>query len=255
MRIGEANNLSGVTGVGENFLISGEAGIKNDFAAPARDRAGRAAVKYAPVFEGENCRSVRNFRQCVLPNASADIVRSFRFRFRGRRYGKRPEVIDRPISKYCTAVYEATGHGTENARIVGTDAMIAHHEIIITWHAQRAEVAEVLVLRRHVRLGQGFAINIHDSLANLDYLSGQADHALDERFCAVQRIPEDDHVAALDGLKAIHKFVDEDAFLVGKQRSHAGAFDFYRLIEEDDDDQRQADGDEQIARPNTNFSA
>jgi hypothetical protein len=53
MRIREANNLPRVTGVGENFLISGKAGVKNDFAAAARDRAGRAAVKYAPVLERE----------------------------------------------------------------------------------------------------------------------------------------------------------------------------------------------------------
>jgi hypothetical protein len=53
MRIGEANNLPRVTRVGENFLVSGKAGVKNDFAAAARDRAGRAAVKYAPVFERE----------------------------------------------------------------------------------------------------------------------------------------------------------------------------------------------------------
>src|SRR6202023_3069675 len=64
----EANNLAGVTGVGEYLLISGEAGVENDFAAPARDRAGRAAIKYAPVFQRENRRSMRNFRQCALPN-------------------------------------------------------------------------------------------------------------------------------------------------------------------------------------------
>jgi hypothetical protein len=50
VRIGQADNLPGVTGVGENFLITGEAGIKNNFAAAARDRARRAAVKDAPVF-------------------------------------------------------------------------------------------------------------------------------------------------------------------------------------------------------------
>jgi hypothetical protein len=82
--IGEADNLAGVTGVGEYFLISGEAGVKNDFTAAARDRAGRAAVKYAPVFQGENRRSMRNFRQCVLLNALGDIVRSFCFRLRSR---------------------------------------------------------------------------------------------------------------------------------------------------------------------------
>jgi hypothetical protein len=63
VRISEADNLPGVTGVGENFLVTGEAGIKNDFAAAARNRAGRAAVKYAPVFQRECSGSVLNFRQ------------------------------------------------------------------------------------------------------------------------------------------------------------------------------------------------
>ena len=67
MRIGEADNLPGITGVGENFLISGEAGIENDFAAAARDGARRAAVKDAPVFQREYRGSVLNFGQWVLP--------------------------------------------------------------------------------------------------------------------------------------------------------------------------------------------
>jgi len=70
VRVSQTNNLAGVTGVGENFLISGEAGIENDFAAAARDRARRAAVKNAPVFQRENRRSVLNFRQWVLPSGS-----------------------------------------------------------------------------------------------------------------------------------------------------------------------------------------
>ena len=67
VRIGQTDDLPGVAGIGENFLITGEAGIENDFAAAARNRAGRAAVKDAPVFQGEGCGSVRNFRQWVLP--------------------------------------------------------------------------------------------------------------------------------------------------------------------------------------------
>jgi hypothetical protein len=43
--VGKTNNLAGVTRVGKNFLVPGEAGIKNDFAAAARNRAGRAAIK------------------------------------------------------------------------------------------------------------------------------------------------------------------------------------------------------------------
>ena len=66
MRIGEADNLARVTWIGENFLITGEASIENDFAAPARDGAGSAAVKEAPVFQRENGRSVLNFGQWFL---------------------------------------------------------------------------------------------------------------------------------------------------------------------------------------------
>ena len=67
MRISEADNLAGIAGVSENFLISGEAGVENDFAAPARNGAGRAAVKDAPVFQRECRGSVLNFGQWFLP--------------------------------------------------------------------------------------------------------------------------------------------------------------------------------------------
>jgi hypothetical protein len=59
--------LPGVTGVSENFLITGEAGIENDFAAAARDSAGGATVKEAPVFQRKYRGSVLNFGQWVLP--------------------------------------------------------------------------------------------------------------------------------------------------------------------------------------------
>jgi hypothetical protein len=59
--------LPGVAGVGENFLVSGEAGIENDFAAAARNRASRAAIKDAPVFQREYRGSVLNFGQWFLP--------------------------------------------------------------------------------------------------------------------------------------------------------------------------------------------
>jgi len=70
VRIGQANDLPGVAGIGENFLVTGEAGVENDFTAPARDGAGGAAIKYAPVFERECGGSMRNFRQVVLRTAS-----------------------------------------------------------------------------------------------------------------------------------------------------------------------------------------
>ena len=66
MGVGQADDLPGVARIGENFLITGEAGIENDFAAAARDRAGRAAVKDAPVLERQDCRTMQDFVQCAL---------------------------------------------------------------------------------------------------------------------------------------------------------------------------------------------
>jgi len=66
MGIGQTNDLAGIARIGENFLITGEAGIENDFAAAARDRAGRAAVKDAPVLERQDCRTMQDFVQCAL---------------------------------------------------------------------------------------------------------------------------------------------------------------------------------------------
>ena len=67
VRIGKADDLPGIAGVSENFLVTGEAGIENNFAAAARDCARGAAVKNPPVFEGESGGSVLNFGQFVLP--------------------------------------------------------------------------------------------------------------------------------------------------------------------------------------------
>lgn len=51
MRVGEANNLSGVARVGEDFLISGEAGVENSFSATARFSSRGASNKNSPVFQ------------------------------------------------------------------------------------------------------------------------------------------------------------------------------------------------------------
>jgi len=67
VRISQTDNLPGIAGVGENFLITGEAGVENDFAAAARNRASSAAIKDAPVFQREYRGSVLNFGQWVLP--------------------------------------------------------------------------------------------------------------------------------------------------------------------------------------------
>jgi len=67
VRIGEADNLPRITWVGENFLVTGEAGIENNFAAAARDGPRGASVKEAPVFQREGRGSVLDFCQWSLP--------------------------------------------------------------------------------------------------------------------------------------------------------------------------------------------
>jgi hypothetical protein len=77
--IGQTDNLPGITGVGENFLITGEAGVENNFSAAARDGAGGAAVKDPPVFQREGRGSVLNFGQCILPYFSSNFAIHFVF--------------------------------------------------------------------------------------------------------------------------------------------------------------------------------
>jgi hypothetical protein len=49
--IGEADNLSSVTWIGENFLVSGEAGVENSFSTAAGFRTRGASNKNTPVFQ------------------------------------------------------------------------------------------------------------------------------------------------------------------------------------------------------------
>jgi hypothetical protein len=67
LRIREANDLPGVTGIGENFLIAREAGIENDFAAASRARARGSALEKPPVLKREDRRPCCGFGQLVLP--------------------------------------------------------------------------------------------------------------------------------------------------------------------------------------------
>jgi hypothetical protein len=51
VRVGKADNLSGVARIGENFLISREAGIKNGLSTAAGFGTRGASNKNSPVFQ------------------------------------------------------------------------------------------------------------------------------------------------------------------------------------------------------------
>jgi hypothetical protein len=66
MWIRQADDLPRVARVGENFLIPGEAGVENDFAAAPGDRSRGAPMKNAPIFERKNSLPCFCFRQWTL---------------------------------------------------------------------------------------------------------------------------------------------------------------------------------------------
>ena len=57
VRIREADNLARIAGIAEDFLIAGEAGIKNNFPAAPRAGAGSTPVKGSPVLERQKGRA------------------------------------------------------------------------------------------------------------------------------------------------------------------------------------------------------
>ena len=162
-------------------------------------------------------------------------------------------MVHRPVRKNRAPINKLAGHRAEHARIIRADAVIAHNEVAVFRDSDRAKVAHVLVLRWDVRFIDGMAVHIDDALPDLDTFSGQSDDAFDERFRMVERIPENNNIAALNRFEPVDKLVDKNAFLVGEKRSHAGAFDFYRLVQKHDDDEGQANGNQKIACPNTDF--
>jgi hypothetical protein len=110
--IRQADNLAGIAGIGENFLVTGEAGIENDFAAAARAGACCTAVKYSSVLERENRASCEGLRQCVL------LKRSFRRCVYRRSSGQRTKVVNWPIRENRFAVNVAPAYRPEYSRIV-----------------------------------------------------------------------------------------------------------------------------------------
>src|SRR5260370_38244577 len=108
-------------------------------------------------------------------------------------------MIDWPVSKHSPPVNEPARHRAKHARIVGAEAGIAHHKIILARHAHGTKGAQVLVLRRHVRLSERRAINIHVSLTNFDDVAWQSDITLVKGCCAVRR-PSKDSPGSCSGI-------------------------------------------------------
>src|SRR5215467_2739885 len=85
-------------------------------------------------------------------------------------------------------------------------------------------------------------VQINPAIKNANPVSGQPNYALDKTLACVARVVEYHDVATLDIFQFVSQLVDEDPFLVLQARLHALAFNFYRLVDKQDDEQRDANG-------------
>jgi len=55
LRIGEDDDLAGIRGIGEDFLIACDGGIEYHLARPLDGRTKTTALEDRTVFQGEDC--------------------------------------------------------------------------------------------------------------------------------------------------------------------------------------------------------
>ena len=77
-------------------------------------------------------------------------------------------MIHRPVCKNGAAINILARDGTEDTRIIGTNAVVAEDEEAVLGHAHGTEVATILILRRHVRLWDGLPVHVQSALADFD---------------------------------------------------------------------------------------
>src|SRR5258708_39560948 len=77
----------------------------------------------------------------------------------------------------------------------------------------------------------------------------ESNDTLDETLRRVARIAKYHNVATLNRLQPINKLVDKNTFLIVKRRHHARALDSYWLIQENDEECGDSQGDHQVSHP------
>src|SRR5580692_3087840 len=146
------------------------------------------------------------------------------------------QLIHGPISKHRLAVDITLIHWAEIATVVRHRAMISEHEITLRRHDRFRIGPRVGVGGRHVILIQSLAVHVHLAAIDANAISSHPNHALDIAFRWVARITEYDYITPRNRLQPVHELVDEDSLLIFEGRHHAGAFDFHRLIDEDNNE-------------------
>src|SRR3974390_564899 len=159
------------------------------------------------------------------------------------------EIRHRPVAEDRLAVNESLVHGPEVATVVGEIAMIAEDKIGVRRNDDLGKRPHVFVGRRHIIFGGNLSVDVHQPVIDADAIAGQSNDTLDVALRGVSGVVEDDDVAAVNGLQPIDELVNEHSLLVGKSGHHAGAFDLYGLVEEDNEEHRNGERNEDITKP------
>ena len=163
------------------------------------------------------------------------------------------QTRDRPVAEDGFTVNQISRHKTPHAAVVAGISMIPEHKIMIRRDHTPGEGLMIPKFRFEVRFLDPDSVNIKQTHSDLDHIAGHSHHALDERLVRVSGIPENHDVAPLDIFEAVDEPVYEDPLLIHQARLHAGSFDFHRLDDENDDEDRDRNGQEDIPGPGSQF--
>ena len=125
--------------------------------------------------------------------------------------------------------------------------MVAKHEEGMLRHRGFRVRAGIGIGRGNVVLIERLIVHIHLAAVDADAVARHSDHAFDVALRGVARIPENHNIPAFN-----HKLIHEDPFLIFERGHHARSLNLHRLVEEDDNERRDRQGNDQIADPYAN---
>src|ERR1700737_3325320 len=76
VRIRQTNNLPRVTWISKDFLVSGETGVENDFAATPRDCPRSASLKNSSIFQCKNALPYDSLCQRIISRRATSTART-----------------------------------------------------------------------------------------------------------------------------------------------------------------------------------
>src|SRR5262249_7102885 len=133
-------------------------------------------------------------------------------------------------------------------------AVVAEHVIVTGLDINWREAPRIPEFRIDVGLVEDLIVHVNLAAPNFHNVARHAYYPFDIRLRGIQPVPETEVFFPRNPLYTIYILVEEDPLLIDQLRQHAGAFHFYGLIQKNYNQDRRADGEEDIAGPTANFA-